>query len=131
MALEFKDIRSEILTFSRFALVGVLATAVHLTVSLLGVSVVDMPIRTANVLGFLVALSVSYFGHYTFSFRSTRGHRGAIARFLILSLISFACNALLVEALMLYPSLSDVWRLTIGIGIMPVASFIISRLWVY
>lgn len=122
---------SEICKVSRFGLVGILATLSHLCVSLFCNAIIGLEVQVANVTGFLLALGVSYAGHYHFSFRSGRSHRGALLRFLVVACVAFVVNLLLVEFLDRHAFLPDILQLAIGIGAMPFVTYVLHRFWVF
>ncbi|MGL4565081.1 MAG: GtrA family protein, partial [Halioglobus sp.] len=51
----------------RFALVGAAATCTHYIVAL--ISALHIHLYGANLLGYLAAVAISYFGHQRYSFR--------------------------------------------------------------
>lgn len=86
-------VRSEIAGFSRFSLVGGLATLVHLGTVYLADRYLELPVTAVHAQGYLVAFFVSFIGHYHFSFRSKRAWNAALARFLLVSLVAFALSS--------------------------------------
>ena len=68
---------------ARFALVGIIATAVHAAILALGVEGFAMSPPIATALGFLGGVGVSYTGHYYFTFRSSQPHRLALPAFAV------------------------------------------------
>jgi putative flippase GtrA len=121
----------ELTKLLRFCAVGVLATALHLSVSFVALNFADLTVWGANLFGFLVAAVFSYLGHYHFSFASERIHRAAIARFCVTTLTAYLANIVSVWLLINYFSLEDSIALIIGISVMPIVTFTLSRLWVY
>ena len=124
-------IRSEARLVSRFALIGVLATLVHLEVGFTLVSFVHIPLQPANLCGFLAAVGISYSGHYHFSFKSSKIHKIALPRFLITVLIAYGSSALVIFVLSSWTALPENICLLFGAGIIPFVSFVLSRIWVY
>lgn len=81
-------------SFARFAGVGVLATLIHgLALNLLVLGANLHP-TLANVGAFLCAFSISYLGHYYFSFRSRQDHVAAAPKFFVAALIGLIYNIL-------------------------------------
>ncbi len=124
-------IRSEAQVVSRFSLIGIIATLIHMGVSFCLLNITRLSAQEANFFGFLTALGFSYLGHYHFSFKSTRAHGDVIPRFLSTTVLSYLANFLLVAALTTLTSLGDNICLFAGICIMPLVSLTLSRLWVY
>ncbi len=118
-------------TISRFSVTGLVATLVHTLVSLGLLSLTPVGTQMANFCGFLVALGFSYFGHYHFSFKSSKTHGTAFPRFLTSTAIAFLCNVVVVAILSSQTTLGPNVSLLLGIGTMPVVSLILSRAWVY
>ncbi|MCR9268565.1 MAG: GtrA family protein [Hyphomonadaceae bacterium] len=72
-------------TLVRFGLVGCVATGVHAGILAGGVEALNMRPSYATVLGFLVAFSVSYVGHFYFTFRSRQPHHRAFVSFILVA----------------------------------------------
>lgn len=79
----------------RYALIGVCATLVHAAILWLLVTFADLRPSFATIVGFLAAFSVSYFGHYHFTFHSTEPHRRALPRFFAVALSGAVLNWLI------------------------------------
>lgn len=124
-------IRLETRLISRFTLIGIIATLVHMATSFVLMSWTPMTVHQANLGGFLLALCVSYSGHYYFSFKSAKAHKSALPRFFITTLTAYACNVLVIFVLTSWTTLPENICLLFGVGIMPFVSFILSRMWVY
>lgn len=116
----------------RFAVVGASAALVHfLTVAAL-VETLAMAPLAANVLGFLVAFTVSYSGqhHWTFA-GSGVGWRQGLPRYFLVACASFLLNELLFAALLRLagwpyrPALACTLVLVAGV------TFVLSRFWAF
>jgi putative flippase GtrA len=117
--------------FARFAVVGGLATLVHVTIGLSlaeGLGVAPWP---ANLVAFSTAVLVSYFGnqHWTFGARSRGLER--LPRFLAIALMGLALNQALVYGLVdllgwRYPA-----ALAVVVTVVPLLSFTLNRTWVF
>jgi putative flippase GtrA len=81
----------------RFGLVGVLATLVHMGVSLSAHRWLDAPPLLANSLGWCVAVGCSMAGHALFTFRQALTP-ARMLRFTLVSFASIAFSSLLVYA---------------------------------
>ena len=85
--------------FSRFSLVGVVATIVHYSLMALLVELLAVHPVVATAVAFLTALAVSYVLNYKITFKSTSRHRAALPRFATVGTVGLALNSLLVAAL--------------------------------
>ncbi len=124
-------IYAESKVISRFSVTGIVATLVHMGVSFALLNLTSIGPQAANFCGFLTALGFSYFGHYHFSFKSSKAHGTAIPRFLATTAIAYLCNILVVAALTSQTALGANISLFLGISTMPFVSLILSRVWVY
>lgn len=115
-----------------FALVGLVATGVHYLVAL--ALSLAMPITWANPFGFLVAFGVSYFGHGRLTFRLKEGehhHRKRLPRFALTATAGFLIGQGILLALRAATPLPDWLALGIALGVVPVFTFVTSRIWVF
>ena len=116
----------------RFLIVGAAAAAVHFFTVILLVHSWQLQPLLANVLAFLVAFQVSYFGHrgWTFSHIQVR-HAQSLPRFVLVALLSFATNESLYFVLLQYTVLP--YWVALGFVLVLVASmtFVLSKLWAF
>lgn len=117
--------------FSRFGLVGVLATAIHYGVALLMILATNTYL--ANLLGYCTAVGVSYIGHQRFTFRITldsASHGRRLPKFIATSL-----SALILSQLVLAGTaavgLEEAIGLAVAVLSVPPYTFLLSRLWVF
>ena len=117
----------ELLKIIRFFMVGISATVVHILIAWYArkSGLCDV---ASSVAGFIPALSVSYLGHYFFSFRSDARHAEAFLRFASVASGSF-CVSLLV-LLFLRGWMPDL-SMFISIALIPAVSYVVNRLWVF
>ena len=116
---------------SRFIVVGTLAAATHFMVVLVLVRFGWAPLL-ANVIAFVIAFQVSYFGHRGWTFQSQQTqHRRAWPRFLAVASCGFTLNESLYYLLLRY-SLLPYW-LALAIVLILVAglTFLSSRAWAF
>jgi Predicted membrane protein len=112
----------------RFGLVGVVATLVHLMVSMMTLWL-GANIYLANILGFLVAFGVSFLGHSRLTFPEGDRSHWAWARFFLVALMGFGLNNLV---LLLSDGKGMEWlRLVVAIFVAPLGTFLLSALWVF
>ncbi len=115
----------------RFGFVGGLATLVHVLAALSAKAAFDLPEQRANLIGFSVAVLVSYLGHMRFTFEIREGSNAQFLRFVIMSALSLAISS------------GAVWLMTTQLGfsfavamgavavLVPAASFVAMRFWVF
>ena len=115
----------------RFGGVGGLATVVHVLVALTMQRAFSIPPQGANLVGFSAAVLLSYLGHARFTFGVDAKSAPQFLRFLFLS------------GLGLLTSSATVWLVTGWLGssftvamilvaiLVPAASFVAMRLWVF
>lgn len=118
----------ELLVASRFGLVGLAATAVHLAIVTVLIRAGLAPLL-ANLLAFLCAFGVSFCGHYFWTFRSSVGIGRAVARFFFIAVAGFLINSALLALLLRWTTLESTTCALIAVLIVPVLSFLASRLW--
>lgn len=119
----------EAIIASRFGLIGIIATFIHVLVISILLSETQLPILMANTLAFLGAFSISFTGNYFWTFESPGDLSRAMWRFLLISASAFLVNTLILVILIrvgwLTPFLSAIFSATV----IPVITFLASRLW--
>ncbi len=124
----------EIITF---ALVGIAASVMHFVVTISAIEELGILIWRANILGFVAALPVSYFGHSFFTFAAKRyGRKQAVTqqsmrRFFITASIGFATNQ--TSVVLFAERLGYSHRAVVLLTIVGVALFLFvaSKLWAF
>lgn len=115
-----------------FAVIGVAAMATHfLLVSLLLVPLGMAPLL-ANVLAYLLAFQISYWGHRRKTFEADHlAHSQTLPRFFAVSCLSFLANEALYFALLHYTALD--YRIALIVVLIAVAAitFILSKTWAF
>lgn len=117
----------------RFGLVGLsaAATQISIVVALVESGIVKQPLL-ANIVGFLFAFQVSYFGHRRWTFNETlTQHRVAVPRLLIVSISAFIANESLFFVFMNTFHLPYPLALFCVLAILPIVTFTLSKLWVF
>lgn len=114
----------------RFGIVGIAATATYLAASLLTRSAGLEP-YLANLAGYLSSVAISYFGHATITFRSSRPHRVQAPKFVIVSCLTFGLTNLIVFVMvdLLERSFLEA-SLAVACSI-PAATWLLARFWVF
>ena len=115
-----------------FIAVGVSALLVHWLVVVALVPLTDLHPLIANVIAFLVAFNVSYFGHRHLTVRaSDRSHRQTLPRFAAVAASSFLLNEAMYWALLtLTPLRYDVAMLLV-LGTVAVLTYLLGKFWAF
>ena len=122
--------RFDFLQFLRFGLVGGAATVVHLGV-VVGVEArLSLPLVIVHGFGYLCAFSLSFAGHYVFTFSSTQKWQRALMRFLIVSLIALLASTILA-VLGAAAGLPRLANLLFAATSVPVLAYIANREFVF
>ena len=116
----------------RFVLVGCAAAGVHWICVVALVERCGLQPLWANVLGWLVAFSVSFAGHYRLTFQ---GHdtplSTAATRFLIISAAGFALNSTIYALLLRWdPAHYGVW-LAVTLVLVAGLTYLLSHRWAF
>ena len=119
-------------SFFAFGLVGVAAMATQLGAVIVIVELTGLHPLSANILGFLVAFNVSYWGHRHLSFPlSDRSIKRTLPSFLGIAILSFLINELLFFILLHYTDLHYQTALIIVLLCVGAITFITSKLWAF
>jgi putative flippase GtrA len=127
-ALRERRAFGELLLASRFGLVGLAATAVHLAIVTLLIRLGLTPLL-ANLVAFLCAFGVSFCGHYFWTFRSAAGITRAVLRFFLIAVGGFLINSALLALLLHWTTLNSTTCALIAVLVVPVLSFLASKFW--
>lgn len=113
---------------ARFGGVGVVATAVHLGVSGLAFLLwPDISPFVANLVAFLFAFQVSYYGHRHFTFR----RKGSAPRFFALALGGFAMNNGVLALLLELTPLDGFVTIVVATFTVPLLVYLAARFWAF
>lgn len=113
-----------------FGVVGVAATLTHYLIALSAHEVADISVYISNLMGYVTAMAVSYFGHGLLTFRVTLT-RATLRRFVVASVSTFLFSEALLWALESGTTLSSRVTLSIVVVSVPVFSFVLNKFWVY
>ena len=115
--------------FGRFLAVGGFATALHYVILYILVELIDADPVWASVTGYIISAVFNYAANYHFTFASTRDHRIAFPRFMVVVATGLVLNSLLmgigVRLLGLHYLLSQVF----ATGAVVIWNFFASRRW--
>ncbi len=116
----------------RFGLVGAAAAATHFVVAVACVRGLAMDPQAANVIGFLIAFSVSFLGQWRWTFGANAAPLArALPSFFLVSIAAFAVNALAYRLLLTHTRLRyDVALAIVLIGVAAM-TFVLSRFWAF
>lgn len=121
----------EIITAARFGLVGLLATAVHIAIVWLLLTLTSVAPMLANTLAFLTAFCISFTGNYLWTFRSPGSPRRAIFRFFVIAVSAFVVNTLILAFLVPKGWFLPVTSAILSASLVPAITFLASRLWCF
>ena len=108
-----------------FGIVGISATAIHMLIAHLFYWLIEDRIP-ASLAGFCLAFVFSYLAHRRFTFHDAV--KGSPFRFFIVAGSGFLFSLFVLNHLAALPA----WlALTLSIGVIPLWSFLLSRLWVF
>ncbi len=116
---------------SRFFVVGLLAMATHFAIFSLLIRHNMAPL-VANVLAFLGAFQVSFWGHFYWSFRGMQAsRRSAMVKFFAVATGSFLINEAMLATLLRWTALSSQIALLITLFTVALMTFLLSRFWAF
>jgi putative flippase GtrA len=115
----------------RFSIVGIVATAAHVSVAIIAVSVAGVFPVVGSVIGFLAAFMISYYGHSRFTFAVAGQSRDELLRFGIAGLVSFILSTIVVWVLTSILRVDSKSALVATGIIVPISNYLINRFWVF
>lgn len=114
-----------------FGVVGISALLVHFILVTLLVPLGLAPLL-ANVLAYLLAFQVSYWGHRLKTFDAAHlSHRHTLPRFFAVASLSFLLNEALYYLLLRFTPLDYRLALLIVLFCVAVLTFVLSRMWAF
>ena len=126
---ERRELLSQLLRFLvSGALVTILGVAVYAFVAL----ALGWHPQLGNLLAYLVAMATGYLMHSRWSFRDHgRRTRSTAAKFVVVSLVSLALNALWVALITGPLGLGPAWPILPMLFVTPAVTFLLNRHWVF
>lgn len=116
----------------RFGLVGAAAAATHFVIAVACVRGAGLDPQVANVVGFLVAFSVSFLGQWRWTFGA---HGAPLARalpsYFLVSVSGFLANALAYRWLLTHTRLRYDVALALVLIAVAAMTFLLSRFWAF
>lgn len=119
----------ELAMATRFGLVGLAATGTHMLALHFLCARTAFPLLLSNTLAFLLAFSISFSGHYLWTFRAPGTPLRAAGRFFVIAGIAFLCNTLTLLAVNASGLFSPFHAALVAIFVIPPTTYIASRLW--
>ena len=123
--------KQEVLTMSRFMIVGIVATCVHIGIVWSLITQIGIETLLANLLAFLTAFVVSFTGQYLWTFRSQRYWQSAFIRFFLISLFGFTVNNIVLITLLNMGHMSDSLAAVLSTCVIPVITYLAGRFWAF
>lgn len=118
--------------FLRFLGVGGFATVTHYLAVLCLVYLLTLQPEAANVIGFLVAFSVSFFGHWRWTFKEQQARFDrALPAFAIVAVCMFLLNATLFHLMLQYTQIRFEISLLFAQSLVLVLTFLASKYWAF
>jgi putative flippase GtrA len=115
-----------------FLAVGGLAGLVHYVTTLGLNTLAAVRPGPANIVGFLCAFPVSYYGHRSLSFSATAiPHGRALPRLFAVSSLAFAANQALLLTILSLTALPLSIALAVVLLVVAVSTYLLSRGWVF
>ncbi|MEZ5503557.1 MAG: GtrA family protein [Halioglobus sp.] len=115
--------------FIRFGFVGLVSTAVHVTVAFLLLDVFDLSLLIANICAFFTAMSFSYFGNAMWSFEA-KSDAKSVARFFCASAVTLTMITL-ISNWVTETGLPPYFGIFIIALVIPIVGFILQKIWVF
>jgi len=127
----FQQTKQEVLTLSRFSIVGIAAAFVHIGIVWALISQLGIEALSANLMAFLTAFFVSFTGQYAWTFRSKRNWRSALIRFFLISLLGFVLNNIVLITILDLGIMRDSLAAVLSAGIIPAVTYLAGRFWAF
>lgn len=117
--------------FLRFCVIGVAATLTHFVVAVVMVELAGLPVLWANTVAFVTAFAVSYIGNHRWTFALDGGHVRFLPRFVATQVAGFGLNQAIVWLIAIRIGADYRLGLAAALVVVPVVTFVISRLWAF
>ena len=124
--------KSEFLGFSKFTLVGALATVTHLLMFAFLMETIRPSATLANLAAFCVAANVSFFGNIYWTFSHVRVEMAQMfSRYVALAVSGFVLNNLFAFIIVDTFQQAYIYAMIPMIFVTPLASYFGSKYWVF
>lgn len=118
----------------RYGVTGLFVTACQAAIYWIGAAIAGLHVQLANAIGYVAAVVIGYAAHNAFTFRghgAQSGHGTRSARFVAVSLISYALNALWVWLCVTHMQWPEWSPIPAMLFITPAFVFLLNRQWVF
>ena len=119
------------ITVVRYALVGILGTAIHFGVLAALVEWFSFDPVLASGIGFVVTLIVSYGLNFAWTFSSTARHRTALPRYVVVSVFGLGLNTLVMHLAVRVFGLWYIAGQALVVLLVPATNFVLNRSWAF
>ena len=118
--------------FLRFAVVGLLATGVHVATTVTMIDHFMVPYAwAANLCGVALGVCTSYIGNYYWTFDAKSSHKSRFPRFAGAYALVFLLNSFIMGILSDFMGVHYLVALAVCVTITPVLTFFLNRQWVF
>jgi putative flippase GtrA len=114
-----------------FGFVGVAASVLHFVVAVAAMRVFGAPILLANLFGFVIAFSLSYVGHYKWTFQSSANHKVSAPKFAVTAVMGYLVNNVTLIILISATDVELSLFILIAIGVSAATVYLFSNRWVF
>lgn len=118
----------------RYGVTGLFVTACQAAIYWTLAAVVGLHVQVANLIGYGAAVCIGYVSHSLFTFRDQEqsdGHAARGVKFIAVSLVSYALNALWVWACVTHMGWPEWSPIPAMVFVTPAAVFLLNRKWVF
>lgn len=113
----------------RYAVVGVIGTAVHFSVLVLLVERFGVEAVTSSTIGFIITVIVSYALNHRWTFRSDRGHGSALPRYIVVSVTGMFLNSGIMYLTVHVFGLWYILGQCLVVVVVPLTNFVLNYKW--
>jgi putative flippase GtrA len=115
--------------FTRFAAVGLAATAIQYLILIVAVEIFGSSAAVGSGVGYVMSSAANYSLNYRFTFDSTRAHTSALSRFIVVSLVGLLLSVALMTLFAGYWRTPYLLAQVVVTAITLIWNFIGSALW--
>jgi putative flippase GtrA len=120
-----------VLQYVRFAGVGAVATAVHVTLFAALIELLQISALVANLAAFGAALLLSFVGHCRWTFGLRNGHWPALRRFTVVAVLGLGLNSAIAYGIVDRLGWHYAYAVVPMVTVIPVTLFVLSRRWAF
>jgi putative flippase GtrA len=125
------------LQYARFGTVGLAAAAIHVSMFTAFIELAGFVPIAANFVAFGIAVLVSFFGHFLWTFRSQtasggwKRQRTAFSKFIIVALTGLALNSLAVYVVVNHLAWPYQYAIVLMLSVVPLVVFALNKFWAF